>query len=71
MSTFLDIRTRLGLTQAELGAGLGVTQGAISFYERGVIVPSPSVAARLITFAKTRKVALTYNEIYGGKAARS
>lgn len=66
---FKLIRARLGVTQAELATPLGVTQGSISFYENGQIVP-PLVAQKLIAFAKTRGVALTFDDIYGGKPRR-
>lgn len=57
------IRSRLGLTQAALAAGIGVTQGNVSHYEKGQTVP-PDVAARLIDFASTLGVSLTFDDIY-------
>lgn len=63
MQTIAHIRSRLGLTQAALAAGIGVTQGNVSHYERGQTVP-PDVAARLIDFAATLGVSLTFDDIY-------
>lgn len=63
MSTIQIIRKRLQLTQAELAAGIGVSQGNVSFYEKGQTVP-PAVAAKLIEFAKTRGEVLTFDDIY-------
>lgn len=63
MSTFQDIRKRLALTQAELALKLGVSQGSVSFYENGQVVP-PAVATRLIEASKERGVDITFNDIY-------
>ena len=56
-------RKRLNLTQSALAAALGVSQGNVSFYEQGQTL-SPAVAAKLIEFAASRGVAITYEEIY-------
>ena len=63
MNAILSIRKRLGLTQAELGKGLGVSQGSISFYERGQTM-SPAVAGTLIDLAKSLGQVVTYDDIY-------
>lgn len=64
MNTFMAIRKRLNVTQAEIAAPLGVTQSNVSFYEKGQTVP-PAVAGRLIEFAKAKGLTLTFDEIYG------
>lgn len=63
MNNIKSIRTRLGVSQAELGVGLGVTQGNVSFYEKGQTVP-PDVARKLIEFAKLRDHVITFDDIY-------
>lgn len=67
MSNLKSIRDRLGLTQAALGEALGVTQGNVSFYEKGQTVP-PTVARRLIEVARSKGVALTFDDVYGDPA---
>lgn len=65
MTPFASIRARLAVTQAEIAVPLGVTQGNISFYEkRGQAVP-PDVAGKLIDFARSRQLPLTYDMVYG------
>lgn len=64
MNSIKAIRERLGVTQAQLAAGLEVTQGNVSFYERGQGMPA-TVAAKLIAFAAQRGATLTYDDIYG------
>lgn len=64
MNSIKVIRGRLGVTQAQLAAGLGVSQGNVSFYERGQGMPA-TVAALLIAYASSRGVTLTYDDIYG------
>lgn len=65
MSTIKSIRTRLGLTQTALAVAIGCTQGNVGHYEnKGQTVP-PDVARRLIAYAATQGVVLTYDDIYG------
>lgn len=63
MSHIHFIRKRLGITQSALAAGIGVTQGNVSHYERGQTVP-PDVAARLIEFASSAGLRLTFDDVY-------
>lgn len=64
MSSILTIRKRLGATQTELAEALSVTQGNVSFYEKGQTIP-PAVAGKLIEFAKSRGHTISYDDIYG------
>lgn len=64
MSTFKTIRTRLGLTQAAIADELGVSQGNVSFYERGQTIP-PTVAERLIAVSSARGLAISFDHVYG------
>lgn len=66
MNTISQIRAHLGVTQAAMAEGLGVTQANISHYERGQAMP-PRVAAKLIAYAATYGVSLTYDEIYAAE----
>lgn len=65
MNAIRSIRDRLGATQTELGAALGVTQSNVSFYENGQTMP-PDVAAKLIAFAAKGGLSISYDHIYGG-----
>lgn len=65
MADLRSIRERLGVTQQVLADGIGKSQGNVSFYEKGQEVP-PDVARRLIDFARTRGLVLTYEHIYDG-----
>jgi putative transcriptional regulator len=67
MSAIKTIRQRLEVTQAELASALGVSQGNVSFYERGQTIP-PAVAGRLISFASSKGVELSFDSIYGSPA---
>lgn len=64
MNAFRTIRTRLAVSQAEIGAALGVTQSNVSFYERDQTVP-PDVARKLIDFARVNGLDLTFDHVYG------
>ncbi|MFM0243820.1 helix-turn-helix domain-containing protein [Paraburkholderia sediminicola] len=64
MSPILQLRKRLKVSQADLGAALGVTQSAISQYEKGTSVPSPEIVRRLIEFAKTAGIEVSFESIY-------
>lgn len=63
MNTLKNIRKRIGVTQSELAAGIGLTQGNISHYEKGQTVP-PDVAARIIRFAGSLGTTLSFNDLY-------
>lgn len=64
MSIFKSIREKLSMTQATIGEAIGVTQGNVSFYEKGQTIP-PAVAARLIEVSRSRGLALSFDHIYG------
>lgn len=68
MNNIKVIRERLGLTQAELAAGIGCTQGNVGHYEnRGQMIP-PEMARKLIRFAASKGLVLTFNDIYAESA---
>lgn len=64
MNQMQTIRKRLGMTQAGLAERLGVSQGNVSFYERGQTVP-PAVAAKLIDMAAQHGLQITFDHVYG------
>ena len=63
MNTIKRLRERLGVTQSALGEAIGCTQGNIGHYEQGQTMP-PKVAREFINFAKTKGVAITFDDIY-------
>ena len=64
MSVIKSIRTKLGMSQADLGAALGVTQGNVGHYERRGQLVSVPVAARLIKVCKKRGLTVTFDDLY-------
>ena len=64
MNKILEIRTNFGLSQRALADALALSQGNVSHYERGRQEVPPDVARRLISFAESRGVALTFDDIY-------
>jgi transcriptional regulator with XRE-family HTH domain len=64
MSTFKEIRERLGATQHEMAEALGCTQGNVSLLDRGQTV-LPATARKLIDFAASRGLGLTMDHVYG------
>lgn len=67
MNAFKRIRERLELTQAEIASALDMTQGNVSFYERGTQDVPPGVAAKLIDFAAERGLKIGYDHVYGAR----
>lgn len=65
MNAFRSIRDRLGVTQAQMADALGMTQGNVSLYEAKGQTVMPEVAKRLIDYAATLGVELTFDHIYG------
>jgi putative transcriptional regulator len=64
MNAVRAIRQRLGVTQAEVAEALGVTQGNVSFIERGQEI-QPEAARRLIAMARDRGLAIGMDHVYG------
>jgi putative transcriptional regulator len=58
------IRLRLGVTQQEMAAGIGCGQSGISYYERGGHI-APETAKRLIEFAQSRGLQISFDHVYG------
>lgn len=64
MSTFKAIRQCLGVTQADIARALNMSQGNVSFLERGQTI-TPATAKDLIAYAETLGIKLTYDQVYG------
>lgn len=63
MSAIKCIRTQLGLTQQAFAEEIGVSQGNVSFYERGQTV-MPDVARRVIACAKRHGYLCSFDDVY-------
>ena len=59
-----SIREQLGLSQAEFGELLGVSQGNVSHCEQQKQEVSPDMARRVIAAAKEKGVEVTFDDIY-------
>ena len=66
MNAIRSIRACLGLTQAQLAAALGMTQGNVLHYEQGRQRVPPDVAQKLIEHAASLGIAITFDHVYGG-----
>lgn len=64
MNPVLCVRKHCGMTQSAMAGWLGVSQGNVSFYERGQTVP-PAVAAKLIDMAAQHGLSITFDHVYG------
>lgn len=64
MNRIRRIRARLGVTQQAFADGISQTRVNVSYLERGQTV-TPDTAKRLIAYAASLGVKLTYNQIYG------
>ncbi|MBN3777414.1 helix-turn-helix transcriptional regulator [Burkholderia sp. Ac-20345] len=64
MNNVRHLRKTLQLSQAELAAGIEVTQSALSHYENGNCDPLVETARRLISFAGARGFVWTLEDVY-------
>lgn len=64
MNNILQIRQRLGLSQAAFGAAIEVSQGNVSHYENDRQEMPIEVARRLIAAAEKLGHVVTLNDIY-------
>lgn len=67
MHSLKHIRKRLGITQQAMAEGIGCTQANVGHYEHGQMLPPP-MACKVIDFARTRGLYLTFDHIYGHAA---
>jgi putative transcriptional regulator len=65
MNHLRTIRSRLGVSQGHIAEVLGCSQGNVSGYERGQYAIPPESAAKLIDFARSRGLEITYDNVYG------
>lgn len=63
MNGIKAIRTQLGLTQQAFAEGIGVSQGNVSFLERGQTV-MPDVARRVIDLAERSGFRCSFDDVY-------
>ena len=68
MENLKTVRERLGVTQKALAEVLGCSQGNVSFYENGQTIP-PHIAAKLIDFARSKGIPITFDDVYSQQAA--
>ncbi len=64
MSVIKTIRTKLGMSQADFGAAIGITQGNVGHYERRGQLVSVPVAAKLIKVCEKRGLTVTFDDLY-------
>jgi len=69
MSNIKSIRSKLGVTQSALADGIGCTQANVGHYEKGQSIP-PEMARKVIHFAKSRGLVVSFDDIYGAEAAQ-
>ena len=70
MNNVREIRTRLGMSQADLARAIGVTQGNVSHIEQGRQALMPAHATRLIEIASERGVKISFDDIYRAREAK-
>lgn len=70
MSNIKAIRDRLQMTQSQLAAELGCTQGLVWQMENGSTV-MPDTAKDLIALAAKHGQVITFNDIYGLPAVKA
>lgn len=68
MNKIKQIRKELGMGQVEFALAIGAKQPSISYYENGLHQIMPDVAGRLIAFAGSKGIKVTFDDIYQGDA---
>ena len=59
-----SIRERLSLSQAAFAVAIGVTQGNVSHYEMQRQEVPPEIARRVIAYAASAGLTLSFDDIY-------
>lgn len=64
-----ELRTSIGLTQADLAERLRVSQSTITHWETGKRLPSPTLARALVRLLHSYGHPVTLDDIYGDAPA--
>ncbi len=71
MTSMKSIREKLGLTQAELGLDVGLTQGAIAHYEKGRRKPGLEECRRIVSAFNARGAEVALDEVFPPSVSQS
>lgn len=71
MNNLKKLRRLAGMSQVELASTLGLTQGAIAHYEKGIRRPNVDIAKKILIEFNTRGVFCTFEEMFGVKIRHS
>lgn len=66
MTPIQIIRSRLDLSQQQLGAAIGVTQASVSLLERNERSTRPAIAGKIVSLARSRGLMIGFEHLYGG-----
>lgn len=69
MNKLRDIREKLGLTQMELAAELGLTKGTISHYETGRRNPNSTQCREILSVLNKHGAAVGFDDLMPPTAA--
>lgn len=61
-----QIRDRVGLSQPDMAAALGIPQSSLSMYERTETPMPPVLGQKMIDVAKVYGLLIDFNHLYGG-----
>lgn len=71
MCNLRQIREAAGITQAELAAAIGMTQGAIGHYESGRRTPGLSECRSILAVLQKRNVHCTLDQVFPAEPVKS
>jgi transcriptional regulator with XRE-family HTH domain len=66
-----DFLSRACLTESQFGATIGVSQGSVNRYARGLRVPRPSVMARIVTRTEGKVRPDDFFDLSAGQSSRA
>jgi len=64
-----QLRTQIGMSQAQLADALGVSQSLITHWETGRRQPSPQLALKIVSLASKHHQKITMESLYVSHAA--
>ena len=63
-----QLRTQIGMSQAQLADALGVSQSLITHWETGRRQPSPQLALKIVSLARKHHQKITMESLYAHHA---
>ncbi|MDR5611272.1 MULTISPECIES: helix-turn-helix transcriptional regulator [unclassified Arsenophonus] len=68
MNNLKKLRKQAGMTQARLANALGLTQGAVAHYEKGIRRLNIDIAKKILSEFNSRGIFCTFEDVFSSRS---